>query len=144
MIPVSLYGWMPLLLGFFGWQPGTVGTVVTRLVIQNEIVLRVPLQPRPMFPDVEWVEHKGASCIPVSGIRRALPAGPEQLDFIMADHSRVRAHLGDDCPALDFYSGFYLQPEDDRLCAGRDPIHSRMGGSCAIDHFNRLEPKVKH
>lgn len=143
MNPVSLFGWMPLLLGIFGWQPGSVGTAVTRLVVQDEIILRVPLQPRPMFPDIEWVEHKGAKCIPVAAIRRALPAGPEQLDFIMADHSRVRAHLDEDCPALDFYSGFYLQPEDDDLCGGRDTIHSRMGGSCTIDHFKRLEPKLK-
>src|SRR4051812_34819917 len=98
MTPLSLFGWMPLLLGIFGWQP--VGTAVTRLVVQDEIILRVPLQPRPMFPDVEWVEHKSAKCIPVGSIQRALPAGPEQLDFVMADHSRVRAHLGADCPAL--------------------------------------------
>ncbi len=61
----------------------------------------------------------------------------------MADHSRVRAHIDEDCPALDFYGDFYLQPEDDRLCAGRDAIHSRMGGSCRIEQFRRLEPKLQ-
>jgi len=90
---------------------------VTRVVIQNEIILRVPLQPRPMFRDIEWVERKRARCIPIGQIRQAMMSGPVQVDFIMADHSRVRAHLDEDCPALDFYGSAYLQPEDDRLWA---------------------------
>jgi hypothetical protein len=143
MIPGSVFGLLPLLLGIFGAQPATMQTVVSRLIVQDEIILRVPLQSRPTAPDVTWVEHKGARCIPIGDIRHALMSGPAQLDFIMADHSRVRAHLDDDCPALDFYSGFYLQPQDDRLCAGRDAVLSRMGGSCGIDSLKRLVPKLK-
>jgi hypothetical protein len=143
MIPGSLLGWLPLLLGILTAQPGPIGMSVTRVVIQNEIILRVPLQPRPMFRDIEWVERKRARCIPIGQIRQAMMSGPVQVDFIMADHSRVRAHLDEDCPALDFYGSAYLQPEDDRLCAGRDAIHSRMGGSCNIEQFRRLEPKLR-
>ncbi|MGZ2410896.1 hypothetical protein ACUXST_000293 [Sphingomonas sp. F9_3S_D5_B_2] len=142
MIPVSLFGWLPLLLGVFG-APGPLGTTVTRLVVQDEIVVRVPLQPRPMFPAMDWTEKKGAKCIPIGGIRHALLSAPQQVDFILADHRRVRAHLDEDCPALDFYGGFYLQPQDDKLCAHRDAIHSRMGGSCSIDHLKWLVPKLK-
>ncbi|MBV9527463.1 hypothetical protein [Sphingomonas sp.] len=142
MIPGSLFGLLPLLLGIFGVQPEPVGTVVTRLVVQDEIILRVPLQSR-SAPSMAWVESKKAKCIPIGAIRHALMSGPAQLDFILADNSRVRAHLDNDCPALDFYTGFYLQPEDDRLCAGRDAIQSRMGGSCSVQSLARLVPKLK-
>lgn len=143
MIPGSLLGWLPLLLGLLSAQPGATSMSVTRLVIQDEIILRIPLQPRPIFREIEWVEKKRAKCIPIRAIRQAMMSGPVQVDFILADHSRVRAHLDEDCPALDFYGSAYLQPEDDRLCAGRDAIHSRMGGSCSIDQFRRLVPKLK-
>ena len=73
-------------------------------------------------------------------IRRAMLSGPEQVDFVLANRSRIRAKFDQDCPALDFYGGFYLQPEDDMLCARRDAIHSRMGGSCTIDSFKQLGP----
>ena len=63
---------------------------------------------------------------------------------LLADRTRIRAQLDEDCPALDFYGGFYLQPDDDRLCAHRDAIHSRMGGSCTIERFRQLEPRLRH
>jgi hypothetical protein len=135
---------MPLLFGLFGAQPGTVGQVVTRLIIQDEVILRVPVQPRPLVPDFEWVEKKGPKCIPVSEFRRASLSGSEQVDFILSDRARIRAQFDENCPALDFYSGFYLQLEDDRLCAHRDAIHSRIGTSCTIERFRQLVPKFRH
>jgi len=135
---------LPLLFGLFGAQPGAVGQSVTRLIVQDEIILRVPVQPRPLMPDIEWVEKKGPKCVPVAAIRRALLSGSEQVDFILENHSRVRAQFDEDCPALDFYQGFYLQLQDDRLCARRDAIHSRIGSSCKIERFKQLVPKLRH
>ena len=135
---------MPLLLGFFAVKPGAVEQSVTRLVVQDEVILRVPVQPRPLMPLVDWREKKGPKCVPTAMIRRALLSGSADVDFVLADRARVRAKLDEDCPALDFYAGFYLQPQDDQLCAGRDAIHSRMGGSCTIDHFRLLVPKLRH
>ena len=132
---------LPLLLGLFAAQPAAVGQSVTRLIVQDEIILRVPVQPRPLMPQVEWIEKKGPKCVPVASIQRALLQGSEQVDFILANHERIRAQLDEDCPALDFYGGFYLQPEDDRLCARRDAVHSRMGGSCTIERFKQLVPR---
>jgi hypothetical protein len=96
------------------------------------------------MPLVDWHEKKGPKCLPTAMIRRALLSGSEDVDFVLADRARVRAKLDEDCPALDFYAGFYLQPQDDQLCAGRDAIHSRMGGSCTIEHFKLLVPKLRH
>lgn len=134
---------MPLLLGIFAAQPGVVGQTVTRLIIQDEVIIRVPVQPHPIFPNIEWVEKKGPKCVPADSIQRALLSGPQQVDFIFANRARIRAQLDEDCPALDFYNGFYLQPRDDRICAHRDAVHSRIGGSCTIERFSQLVPKFR-
>ncbi|MFL6732579.1 MAG: hypothetical protein ACJ8EH_08655 [Sphingomicrobium sp.] len=140
----SIWNIFPLLLGLFGVQPAAFGQTVTRLIVQDEVILRVPVQPRPLMPEIEWVEKKGPKCIPAAAIQRALLSGSEQVDFVLANRARIRAQFDEDCPALDFYGGFYLQPEDDRLCAGRDAIHSRIGGSCTINRFKQLVPRLRH
>lgn len=143
MNPVAFFSFIPLLIGLVAVQPTAMQQTVTRLVIQDEVIMRVPVEPRPIGPQIQWIEHKGPKCIPVGAVRGALLSGPEQVDFIFANRARVRAHFDEDCPALDFYGGFYIQPQGDRLCAGRDAIHSRMGGSCTIQHFRLLEPKLR-
>lgn len=138
-----IWNLLPLLFGLFGAQPGTVGQSVTRLIVQDEVILRVPVQPRPLLPQIEWVEKKGPKCVPVTAIQRAMLSGPEQVDFVLVNRQRIRAQFDEDCPALDFYGGFYLQLQDDRLCAHRDAIHSRIGGSCTIERFRQLLPKLR-
>jgi len=145
--PAIIFSLFPVLLGFVAMQPGVVQETVTRLVVQDEVILRVPVQPRAFIPQIEWIERKGPKCIPAGAIRRAVLSGEEQVDqvdFVLADRSRIRAKFDEDCPALDFYGGFYLQPQDERLCARRDSIHSRMGGSCTIERFTQLEPRLRH
>ena len=139
----SFFNFVPLLLGLLAAQPATVEQSVTRLVIQDEVIMRVPVQPQPILPQIEWIEHNGPKCIPAGAIRRALLSGSDEVDFILINRARIRAKFDEDCPALDFYGGFYLQPEDDRLCAKRDAIHSRMGGSCKIEKFKQLVPRAR-
>jgi hypothetical protein len=144
VFPAALLSLAPALLGLIALQPGTVEQTVTRIVIQNEVILRVPVQPRPLQTPIVWqVAQKGPKCIPVAGIQRAMLSGPEQVDFVLTNRGRVRAQLDEDCPALDFYGGFYLQPADNRICANRDEIHSRMGGSCTIERFRQLIPRLR-
>lgn len=142
MIPGTILIFVPLLVGLFAMQPGATEQTVTRLVVQDEVILRVPVQPRPLVP-MQWIERKGPKCIPLAAIRRAMLSSPEQVDFVLGNRARVRAEFDEDCPALDFYDGFYLQPEDERLCAGRDSVHSRMGGSCTIERFKLLIPRFR-
>jgi hypothetical protein len=138
-----LIGLMPALLGMFAAQTAPVGQSVTRLIVQDEVIWRVPVQPRPKMRKIEWIARKGPRCVPVGAIRNALQSRSGQVDFVLGNRSRVRADFEDDCPALDFYGGFYLQPEDNRICAGRDAVHSRMGGSCMITRFRHLVPVAK-
>jgi len=133
----------PLLLGLLGGDPGVVGQSVTRLMVQDEVILRIPVQARPLLPAIDWVEHKGPKCIPAGAIRRVLLSGPTQVDFILESRTRIRAQFDEDCPALDFYAGVYLQTADDRLCVRRDAVQSRIGGSCMIERFKQLVPKLR-
>ena len=64
------------------------------------------------------------------------------IDFILRGRQFVRARLDTDCEGLDFYGGFYLQSEDKRICARRDAISLRTGGSCRIEKFRTLTPRV--
>jgi hypothetical protein len=112
---------------------------VRSLVVQDELIMRVPVQPP--RGKLEWAEIDGPKCINAKAIRGAFLSGSDSVDLITVRRRRIRAELAEDCPALDFYGGFYLKPEDNRICANRDVIRSRMGGSCPIARFKLLVPK---
>jgi len=144
LVTPTILNFLPMLMGLFAWQPDTAN--VSRLVVQeDEVVLRIPVQPHPIAPQFDWQEKKGPKCIPAAAIRRTSLSGSDQLDFILSGGGRVRAKFNENCPALDFYGGVYLQyGKDQQICARRDVIMSRIGGSCTIDHFKVLIPKFKH
>lgn len=131
-----------MLLGLVAAQPRAIEQGVTRLIVQDELILRIPVERRPIGPPIVWVERKGPKCIPTAAIRGAMLSNPQQVDFLLANRARVRAKFEEDCPGLDFYGGFYLQPDGDRLCAGQDAVYSRMGGSCTIERFKLLEARL--
>lgn len=139
MTPAMFMVLLPALLGLAGG--GAVSPAERPVLLaQNEVVLRIQI--RPSTPArVEWVERDGPRCIAVRSIRGAMVSSRGEVDFLLPSRQRVRAKLGEDCPALDFYNGFYLSPEDERICAERDSIRSRMGGSCTIERFQALRPK---
>lgn len=116
---------------------------VRRHLVEEQWILRVPVRPQRPLPRLDWVEGKKFKCVPAGAIRGAMLSGPDQVDFLMPQRQRVRASFNSGCPALDFYGGFYLKTDDERVCARRDSIHSRMGGSCRIERFRRLVPKVR-
>lgn len=139
--PASFLVLLPALLGLAGYAAAP-GAMVHPQLIQSEQVFRVPIEPR-ASRRIEWVERKGPKCIPIASLRGATSSGPRQVDFMLSRKRRVRAELAEECPALDFYNGFYLLPEDERICADRDVIRSRMGGSCPIERFRELVPKLR-
>ena len=130
---------LPVLLGLSSAEPRTV----SRVTIEQTTIWRIPVRPHPNSPLVEWIETKGPKCIPAADIAGAMLSGPSSVDFVLRDRSRVRARVDDDCSALDFYAGFYVQPDDQRLCVKRDEIRSRMGASCRIEKFRSLVPQFR-
>lgn len=143
MTLITFLGLFPALFGMAQDTPSPPQPpVVRRVVIDEEVVISIPIRPR-RFQQMEWTEHKGPKCIPAERIAGAMWSGPTSIDFVLRDRSRVRAVMDDECPALDFYRGFYLQPDDERICAKRETIRSRVGGTCRIERFRRLVPQVK-
>ncbi len=145
MNPGTIITFVSVLLGVFAAEPGDVSSSVSRLVQQDEVILRIPVQPHPVAPQFEWREKKGPKCIPAGAIRRMSLSGADQVDLILSGGGRVRAEFDEDCPALDFYGGAYLHyGPDQQICAHRDAVMSRIGGSCTIERFKLLIPKFKH
>ena len=137
---VLLLSLLPALTGLAAVQAASDFPQVQRVIIEQQVVVRVPVRPRSPQPVFDWIERDGPKCIHERYLAGAMVTGPNQVDFVMRNSRRYRARLGANCPGLDFYSGFYLNPKDDTICAGRDEIYSRVGGSCPIAQFQRLEP----
>ena len=115
---------------------------VSIMTVEERLIIRVPVAPRPRVR-IRWDEEKGPKCVPAGAIARAFLSGPDSIDFVLRGRQFVRAQLDSDCEGLDFYDGFYVQPEDRRICARRDTIRSREGGSCRIQKFHRLVPRLE-
>jgi hypothetical protein len=90
---------------------------------------------------VEMSERKASDCVKMERISGFTFNKADSVDLVLTDGSLLRAKLGSECPALDFYSGFYVKPNGDKkICAGRDSIRSRSGRSCAVQQFRALVP----
>ena len=143
---VILAGIAALLVFAFGGddadkQPnrGEGGTVT----VHQQIIVRVSPATPPAGAGasqlVRWEEHRGPRCIPVRQILGATRLSQNSVDLVFRDRTRVRARLEGRCPALDFYSGFYLPlAPDGQICADRDSVRSRTGGECQIEQFRTL------
>jgi hypothetical protein len=113
------------------------------MTVEERLLIRVPVAPHPRLR-IHWDEEKGPKCIPANALAGAFLSGPDSIDFILRGRQFVRAHLDSDCEGLDFYGGLYLQPDDQKICAKRDIVRSRVGGSCRIVKFKTLVPKIDH
>jgi hypothetical protein len=145
----TLFALFPLMLALAGVQPSGEQPQerelpeVRQLVVNQQVIMRVHVRPRPPLVPVDWVERDGPKCLSIRSLRGALLSGADHVDFLLVRQQRVRARFSEECPALDFYGDFYLKPESDKICAGRDFVHSRIGGSCRIEGFQHLVPKVR-
>jgi hypothetical protein len=110
---------------------------LAQLTIEQSLIVRVPRRepPRPL----KWKSKKGPKCVAMSVIAGAAVVADDAIDLALRGGQRLRAHFSSHCPALDYYSGFYILPTGDgRICAGRDMIRTRAGGQCEILRFRKL------
>ena len=141
---MPILGLVPILSAWIGVAFGATADpqpVVRRMIVRDELIIHVPIARR--RPPIEWVERKGPKCLPAATIAGASMSGPASIDFVLRNRKRVRAELDSDCAGLDFYGGFYVEPEDEAVCARREELRSRAGSSCRIERFRRLIPRVK-
>jgi hypothetical protein len=108
-----------------------------QLTMEQSLIVRVPRR-TPAKP-LKWKSKKGPKCVAMSSIAGAAVVADDAIDVVLRGGQRFRAHFSSRCPALDYYSGFYILPTDDgRICADRDVIRTRAGGQCEIQRFRKL------
>lgn len=117
--------------------------------IEQRVIIRIaPRMPGQSFtlpsraPDLpRFRERKTAKCMPIASIAGVQADTPDRLLLITRNRKLISASLEKTCRARDFYSGFYVERnEDGQLCAGRDIIHSRAGANCAVTKMRELIP----
>ena len=112
--------------------------------IEERVVIRIaPLRPamRTQLEDrskdeeaPKLREKPMGDCLPVDGIAGVGLGTNNRLVFVLRDRRLVSVHLDRACPAREFYSGLYVERnEDGRLCVKRDRLHARSGATCAVD-----------
>lgn len=138
---VALAATFPALAG--AGAPPVPAAPAAKLTIHERLIIRVPrMQEQRRGDDTRWKEKSGPKCITANEVTGAAVGQDGEVDLVLGGVRRMRAQLDDHCPALTFYSGFYLKPgADGRICAKRDAIRSRSGRPCAIRHFRRLTPR---
>lgn len=102
-------------------------------------VSKVPVQNG--LQEGQWKQGKASSraCIDASHIGGAIVVSQNVVDLMMRGGKRWRFMLDRECPQMSFYGGFYVQPgADGELCAGKDRIMLREGGSCRITRIAPL------
>lgn len=119
------------------------GVQWAQLTIRERVIVRIPriaAPPRPTPPTASrWIERKAPRCVAVQSLTGAVVRRDGVVELTTDEGGRLRATLGDDCPTLDFYSGFYLKPTGDgMLCAKRDVLRSRSGAHCMVTGFRKL------
>lgn len=114
------------------WQQHATVHVPRVTVTTTTIILRTP---RP----TAMVEKKAGDCVKVEKLAGFTVNRFDSVDLLLKDGNLLRARLGARCPALGFYSGFYVKPHSDKkICAGRDAFRSRTGRSCDVESFAKL------
>lgn len=134
--------WAGLLAGAAAAEADRI--LLAQLTIRSRVVVRVQTNAPPPPPPVELAEKKGPRCVPMGDVLGAAVIAGNSVDFILRGGKRMRARFSSSCPALDYYSGFYIVPtEDGMICSDRDSVRSRAGGECSIERFRELVPKKK-
>ena len=144
---VSKPGRAPVVLGFDAAYPApevrqvrierrvTIRIAPQSPVPRTSLMAELPQQPAPP----RLVERKMDDCVAVSSIAGVQTSGSDKLILYLRDRRMVSAQLERSCRARDFYSGFYLEKNDDgRLCVKRDKLQSRSGANCEVDRMRQL------
>ena len=90
-------------------------------------------------PPQQLVERKIGKCLAVRDIAAVQTGSGNRLLLFTRDRRIISAKLEKACRARDFYSGFYIeQNEDGMLCVDRDKLHSRAGANCEVNRIRQL------
>jgi len=118
--------------------------------IEQRVVVRIAPRPQASRQDLlaqlprgevatRLEERKMGKCVPIQRISGVGTSNDNRLILFMSDRRIVSAKLEKACKPEDFYSGFYVERnEDGLLCVDRDQLQSRAGAKCGVDTFRQL------
>ncbi len=124
--------------------------VLSQVRIRQRVVIRVSPSPPNARERLLGLQSRGASgtsyrevphddCVRVDNIVGVQPTSDNRLLLFMENRNVLAAALDRECTARAFYSGFYVERnEDGRLCVQRDLLQSRAGTSCSVEQLTRL------
>lgn len=127
-------------------QPQVLGQVR----IRQRVIIRISPSPPDARERLQALQPRRASgtsyrevehddCVRVDNILGVQPTTDNRLLLFMQNHNVLAASLDRECTARAFYSGFYVERNDDgRLCVRRDLLQSRAGTSCSVEQLTRL------
>lgn len=88
-----------------------------------------------------YQERKIGKCLTIKDIAGVQTGSGDRLLLYLRDRRMITARLEKACRARDFYSGFYLERnEDGKLCVERDKLQSRAGANCQLARIRELVP----
>jgi hypothetical protein len=118
--------------------------------IEQRVVVRIAPRPQASRQDLlaqlprgevatRLEERRMGKCVPIQRIAGVGTSSDNRLILFMSDRRIVSARLEKSCKPEDFYSGFYVERNDDgMLCVNRDELQSRAGAKCGLDRFSEL------
>lgn len=99
--------------------------------------LLAELPKRELAPRFE--ERGKEKCVLLQGIAGVQTGSGNRLVLFLRDQRMISVNLEKSCRARDFYSGFYVEKnEDGRLCVDRDKLQSRTGARCEVEAMRQL------
>lgn len=118
--------------------------------IEKRVILRITPQRGPnrstllaQLPqralNTRYVERKTDKCLAVDRIAGVQTGSGSRLLLFLRDADIMSVNLEKACRARDFYSGFYIERnEDGKICVDRDQLRSRNGARCEIERMSQL------
>jgi hypothetical protein len=102
---------------------------------RNNLLARLPERGL----STRYEEREMDRCLAVSGISGVQTGNGNRLLLFLSDQRIVSVNLERACRARDFYSGFYIERnEDGQLCVDRDELQSRSGAKCEVERMRQL------
>ncbi|MDA9918268.1 hypothetical protein N9D37_00060 [Erythrobacter sp.] len=127
------------------------GQIVRQVRIERRVIVRIAParsqarnnlvadQTRQQSLNTRYKERKMGKCVEVGSIAGVQTGSGNRLLLFMRDSKIVSANLEKACRARDFYSGFYVEKNDDgKLCIDRDKLFSRSGAKCEVERMRQL------
>ncbi|TXH18086.1 MAG: hypothetical protein E6R00_03765 [Gammaproteobacteria bacterium] len=118
--------------------------------IERRVIIRINPRRNKMAPDMlsalpqgelppQFEERKFGKCVPAKAIAGVQAQPDNRLLLFLRDRRMITVKLEKSCRARDFYSGFYVEANEDGLvCSGRDKLHSRSGANCDLGKMRQL------